>query len=204
MAAQLLPVASAETMTFEEFLVRYDGSSAEWADDVVHVDALSDVRRSRLRGFLLTLLQVWAEERGLGEVYAAPLTVRLSDRIALEPDLFFVGTDNCGRVRDSHVEGAPDLVVEIVTRGVRADLHGTRLRAYEMAGVPELWRIDADQRVAETWRLGGDGRYVPVGMAARPAMLESEGLDGIRIPAEWLWQEPLPRLSFVLGEWGLA
>jgi Uma2 family endonuclease len=201
MAATL--TGPAEAMTFEDFLLRYDGSSAEWVDGVVHREDLSDVRRSRLRGFLLTLLQVWAEERGLGEVYAAPLTVRLSDRIALEPDLFFVGIANCERVRDSHVEGAPDLVVEIVSRGARADVHGTRLRAYETAGVPELWRVDADHRVAETWRLGGGGRYLPIGMAVRPAMLESEGLGGIRLPAEWLWQEPLPRLTEVQKAWGL-
>lgn len=190
-----------EEITFDEFLVRYDGCFAEWVDGRVRMEDLSDLRRSRLKGFLTSVLQSWAEVRELGQVYLAPFTVRLAERIGLEPDLFFVRRENRDRVRFTHVEGAPDLVVEIVSRGVRANTCESRLPAYESAGVPEVWLIDVDRCVAEAWRLDGSGRYAAVDASAA---LESEALGGLRIPAAWLWQKPLPRIDRVMREWGLV
>lgn len=191
-----------EEITFDEFLVRYDGCFAEWVDGRVWMEDLSDLRRSRLKGFLTSVLQSWAEVRELGQVYLAPFTVRLAERIGLEPDLFFVHRENVDRVRFTHVEGAPNLVVEIVSRGVRANTYVDRLPAYESAGVPEVWLIDVDRCVAEAWRLGTDGTYEPVALGD-PAALRADCLPGMWIPIEWLWQEPLPRLTEVQKAWRL-
>lgn len=189
-----------EEITFEDFLVRYDGCFAEWIGGRARTEELADLRRSRLKAFLTSLLQMWAEARALGEVYIAPLTVRLNERVALEPDLFFVRAANQERVRDNYVDGPPDLVIEIVSRGVRANTR-QRVRWYESAGVPELWLIDADRGVSEVLQMNASGRYAAVDASA---VLESEALGGLRIPAGWLRQEPLPRIDHVIREWGLA
>jgi len=195
-------VVRAEEMTFEEFLVAYDGVSAEWVGGRVRVEDLSGRRRSQLKRFVGTVLQTWAESRQCGEVYLAPMAVRLSESVALEPDVFFVRTEHAERVRQTHVEGAPDLVVDILSRGTRNDVRGTRFYDYEAAGVPEIWVIDADRRVAEAWRLGEDGRYDVV-QPGRLSVLESRSLPGARIAAEWLWRDPLPRQTEIQKAWGL-
>ena len=91
-------------------------------------------------------------------------------------------------------------VIEIVSQGVRANMQ-QRVRWYESAGVSELWLVDADRRMSKVLRLDGRGRYAAVDASAA---LESEALGGLRVPAAWLWQEPLPRIDRVMREWGLV
>lgn len=189
-----------EEITFDEFLVRYDGCFAEWVDGRVWMEELGDLQRSRLKGFLCALLHIWTSARDLGEMYVAPLTIRLNERVALEPDLFFVHAANHERVRYNYVDGPPDLVIEIVSQGVRANMQ-QRVRWYESAGISELWLVDADRRMSEVLRLDGRGRYATVDASAA---LESEALGGLRVPAAWLWQEPLPRIDRVMRELGLV
>lgn len=189
-----------EEITFEDYLVRYDGYVAEWIDGRVWMEDLSGLERSRLKGFLCAILHIWSSARDVGEMYVAPLTLRLNERIGVEPDLFLVRSENRERVRYNYVDGAPDLVIEIVSRGVRTNTR-QRVRWYESAGVPELWLVDADRRASEVLRLDGRGRYAAVDASA---VLESEAVGGLRIPAAWLWQEPLPRIDRVMREWRLV
>ncbi|MDR3671056.1 MAG: Uma2 family endonuclease [Holophaga sp.] len=88
-------------------------------------------------------------------VLAAPLDVYLGDSV-VEPDLVVV----CDPAKKSRrgIEGAPDLVVEILSpRTASKDL--TRKRwLYETFGVPEYLVIDPDERVGLLLRLV-DGTY---------------------------------------------
>jgi Uma2 family endonuclease len=92
-------------------------------------------------------------DTGLGDVYLD--SSRLQSRavgLSAEPDVFVVlrETLEVGRARfmptrkgrSGSVEGAPDLVVEIVSDGsIQKDTR--RLpRLYGLAGVPELWMVD--------------------------------------------------------------
>jgi len=52
---------------------------------------------------------------GLGEVYAAPLDVKLGEDTVYQPDLLVVLREHADRLRETHIEGAPDLVVEVVS-----------------------------------------------------------------------------------------
>jgi len=195
-------VAPATEMSFEEFLVAYDGVHAEWVDGTALQLPPIGEQHSRLKRFLGSVLQGWAEVRELGEVYLAPFTVRLNERIAREPDLFFVARRNADRVRETHVEGAPDLVIEVASPLTRSRERGEKWYEYEEAGVREYWLIDPLRMVAETWVRDQKDlfRAVPPG---EPATLRSEVLAGLSIPVDWLWRKPLPALADVYKEWGL-
>lgn len=56
-------VAPAAEMTFEEFLVAYDGVHAEWVDGRVHVMSPGNDRQSRLTRFLAAMIQDWVGSR---------------------------------------------------------------------------------------------------------------------------------------------
>ena len=62
----------------------------------------------------LLLAGIFAD-RGLGRVVFAPLDVVLSDNDVAQPDLLFVSNERSGIVEDANVQGAPDLVVEILS-----------------------------------------------------------------------------------------
>jgi Uma2 family endonuclease len=98
------------------------------------------------------------------QVFAAPVDVALAaaeaadDEIdtVVQPDLVVVCDPN--KLRGSHVRGAPDLVVEIVSpTSVRRDERIKRDR-YQRAGVQEYWIVHPEDHVVHRYT-AVDGRF---------------------------------------------
>lgn len=89
------------------------------------------------------------------EILAAPLDVFLESGV-FQPDLVVV----CDPAKKSErgVEGAPDLVVEILSPRTASKDTVRKRWAYEAAGVPEYLIVDPDERVGVLLRLEA-GRY---------------------------------------------
>ena len=98
----------------------------------------------------LLLANIFAD-RGLGRVMYAPLDVVLSDHDVAQPDLLFVSNERSGIVEDANVQGAPDLVVEILSPGTAAYDRGYKLALYGRHGVREYWLVDTDARTIQVF-----------------------------------------------------
>ncbi len=80
--------------------------------------------------------------RGLGLVLTSPLDVRLSDDLGVQPDIVFIATARLHILGEQEVDGAPDLVAEVLSPSTGYyDVTAKRL-AYAEAGVDEFWVID--------------------------------------------------------------
>jgi len=204
MAADTLAApAATDRISFEEFLSAYDGVHAEWIDGEVTLMTPNTDQHSRLLRFLSGILQPYAEEKQLGEVFVPAYAMWLGDRRAgREPDVFFVAREHGARVQRTFLDGPADLVIEIISADSRGRDRGDKFYEYETAGVPEYWLIDPERRKVEAYRLGDDATYEPVSLG-EPAVLRPNALPGAWIPVEWLWQEPMPHVTAVLKEWGL-
>lgn len=203
MATHVSPVqVDPREMSFEEYLEAYDGVHAEWVRGRVYVMSPGNEPQGRLSRFLGAIIQYWAELHAPGETYVNAYPVRLNEEIAREPDVFFIRAENAERVQGTFVDGAVDLVVEIVSPSTRAEDRGVKYYEYEAAGVREYWLIDPLRERVEAYRLGPGGVYEPVALGD-PPVLRSEVLTGMWIPAAWLWQRPLPAMRTVFAEWGV-
>jgi Uma2 family endonuclease len=89
------------------------------------------------------LLADHVEPRTLGRVAIAPIDVVLDPQRALVvlPDVLFVCTERLSIIRDQ-VWGAPDLVVEILSRNSENRDRGEQLAWYRQYGVRECWLVD--------------------------------------------------------------
>jgi Uma2 family endonuclease len=99
-----------------------------------------------LHQILLVLLaerfSALAEAAG-GLVLIAPMDVALADHTVLQPDLLYLSVSRCERAAlAAGVQGAPDLVVEILSPGTAARDRGVKLELYAEAGVREYWIVD--------------------------------------------------------------
>lgn len=201
MAIQPPVQVNARTLAFEEFLEAYDGVHAEWVDGRVYLMSPGNRSQSRLTRFLSAVLQHWAEAHDLGEVFVPPFALRLGDA-AREPDVFFIRADGAATVHGTYVEGPADLVIEILSPSSRGTDRGDKFYEYERAGIPEYWLIDPEREWVEAYRLNEGGQYEAQDLGT-PKTLTSGALPGMRLPVEWLWREPLPKLAWVIEEWGL-
>ena len=99
-----------------------------------------------------------AEHDDQGCAVYAPLDVVLSPRDVVEPDLLFIAKDRLGIVTEDNVQGAPDLVVEIISEGSRKRDAITKRDLYERCGVRFYWLVDPEEETVRVFELQ-DGAY---------------------------------------------
>ena len=113
-----------------------------------------------------------------GKALCAPMDVVLSPHTVLQPDVLYVSPARLGIVRE-RIEGAPDLVVEILSPGTSRRDRGGKMQIYAEAGVVEYWIVDPVSEQVELYVNAG-GAFtvvVPHNDRYRSAMLPGIGLD---------------------------
>lgn len=192
-------------MSFEELLAWADEDTwAEWIEgEVVRLSPASN-RHQDIVGFLAVLLRFFAEAKQLGVVLTAPFLMKTGPELsAREPDLLFIAKEHLGRLKETHLEGPADLVVEVVSPESRVRDREEKRREYERGGVQEYWVIDYQGREAEFYCLGEGDQYKRVKLE-EGGIYRSRVLEGLWIEVGWLWQEPLPSVLSILKTWQLV
>lgn len=194
-----------EPLSFEAFLQQYDDTHAEWVNGEAIPKTPASVEHQRTSGFLLGLLVNWLAYHNLGEVYHPPLLVKLplpdNREVAREPDIVVILNGNPGRFAEQYFDGAPDLIVEIVSPASRHTDRFVKYEEYETAGVPEYWLVDPDRQYAEFYQRDEAGLY-RVAFSGSERVYRSRVLEGFWLQVEWLWTRP--PLREVLTRLGLA
>lgn len=132
-----------ELLTAEDFLEWLDPERfADLIDGEVFVHAAVSIRHANLLNFLDWILRGYVHRHGLGFLYRESVAVRLSSRNVFLPDLAFYRAARRSGIRDNHVEGAPDLVVEVLSPRTADRDVGPKFAEYEQHGVEEYWILD--------------------------------------------------------------
>lgn len=130
---------------------------------------------------LVFVLMLHVKQRGLGQVYEAPIDVILPGLAnPVQPDIIFIFSERLGIVKKQHIEGVPDLIVEILSPGTAQHDRRTKFQLYAQAGVKEYWLFDPDVCVVDVFVLRGRA-YVPFGRYAIDGIIQSELLPNLRI-----------------------
>jgi Uma2 family endonuclease len=101
-----------------------------------------------------------AEATGLGRAFAAPVDVALDPDTVVQPDLIFVRRERFDILTDANVQGAPDLIIEILSPGTRKRDLGVKRQLYAHFRVPHYWIVDPIGATVERYRLDERGQYV--------------------------------------------
>lgn len=189
MQARLLTVAPGDRMTVEEFFeVAPEDRKAELIDGVIVMPSPAYDPHENVQGFIFSVLRIYANSRDLGIVRGSRTALKMGiEYHAYEPDILFVSRARSDIVKDQGVFGAPDLVIEILSRGTKSLDRGLKRRIYAATGVAELWLIDPDgeKRSRFYQRSSPTGEMVEVRLV--DGMLRSTTVPGFFLRAEWLW-----------------
>jgi Uma2 family endonuclease len=183
--------------TFEDFCVLVkDGQKADLIDGVIYMASPDNNDANRLCVWLLTLMEMFVDEKDLGDMFVNRSAFRLDESNSPEPDVAFVRKERLHLVQRGFTDGPPDLALEIVSpESVERDYTKKRLQ-YQRAGVLEYWIVDELEERLTLLRLASGGRYREV--RPRKGVLTSEAMPGFWVRPEWLWQRPRPKLAAVL------
>lgn len=165
--------------TYEDYMRLREGAPYQLiAGQLVHEPAPTWQHQSIVNTIGTRLTNhIWAHN--LGHVVQAPIDVKLSDADVFQRDIVFISHERASIIR-GHVDGAPDLVVEVLSPSTaRNDLNPKR-RMYESSGVLEYWIVDPATASIEI--LTNDaGQFATHDRAATSGLVHSKVLRGFTI-----------------------
>ena len=151
-----------EYFTYADFLEWDESVRAELHDGEVYM--MAPPLRVHQEVFIQLVLQIGNYLKGKKcKLYPAPFGVRLfpkkdkSDDTVFEPDIVVICDQE--KLDDRGCNGAPDLVIEILSPSTAKYDRVYKFRKYQKAGVREYWIVDPETKTVQVCLLEND-RYV--------------------------------------------
>ncbi len=117
------------------------------------------------------------------------IALSLESRRLYAPDVTVILPGNPSAVRDRMVEGAPDIVIEVLSSDRNRDLVRKR-QVYAEAGIPHYWICDLRRDMLTLLELQ-DGAYAEQAVLTAQDTLTTPLLPGFSIPLSDIFQHPL-------------
>lgn len=175
--------------TYEDWLrLPDDGFRYEVLNGELHMTPPPTIAHQNAITELTTQMRNFANQTGQGIVLASPVGVRLPGQpVPVQPDVIFVHADRRDILSDDYVEGAPDLVVEVLSPSNWLYDRREKLLAYQQAGVREYWIVDPRARAVEV-RVLEKGTYTLLEESRGGETAHSQALPGFEIAVDDLFE----------------
>jgi Uma2 family endonuclease len=182
-------VSSTKTLADDFLLIPEDGRRHELIDGNHYLHASPDTKHQRISMRLIVAIGTYLREHPLGQLYSALLDVVLTQYDIVEPDLLYIGNERCGIITEKNIQGAPDLIIEIVSDSTRHYDEVTKLALYERAGVGEYWLIDSVRDLVRVFCLDAAGRYERAAELSRSDHLTTTLFPTLAIPLDSIFAD---------------
>ena len=109
---------------------------------------------------LATTINIYLRRTKNGFVFTDDVDVHLPDGNVFKPDLVVVTKENAGILKQGKaIYGAPDMVVEVLSRATKKRDVTVKKDSYEASGVKEYWIVDPKYKSIDVYILR-DGKFV--------------------------------------------
>ena len=144
-------------LTYEDYLsIPPDGLRHEIVDGEHFVNAAPNPRHQLVTGEFYRQLATAIHDPRLGTVFISPIDVQLSENDVVQPDIVVVLAPRKHIITATRLLGAPDLVIETLSKSTKDYDRRIKKQRYERFGVPEFWIVDPDRDELEQHVLDGD------------------------------------------------
>lgn len=177
-------------LTYDDYLrLPNDGKRYEILEGEIFVSPSPVTKHQRISRNLLALLHQHVRQHKLGEVFSAPTDVVLSSTNVVQPDLLFVSNARRNIITEKNIQGAPDLIIEILSETSAEQDRTTKKQIYARHGVKEYWLIDPDHETVEVYKLEAKRRvFQHVATYQSDETLQSALFPHLEIRLAELWE----------------
>jgi Uma2 family endonuclease len=181
----------------EDYMRDYAEMHCEWVDGVVIKMSPVVDKHDAICRYLSHFLDAYIELNPIAELRQDPFVMRYQfeadgkiKKRNREPDLQIILKDNPNTLNPSFMDGAADIVIEVVSlESVERD-YGIKYHEYETIGVREYWIVDPLKKEARFYRLNDKKAYI---LQDVEDTYTSPILPRLKIHIPIFWQASLPR-----------
>jgi len=176
--------------TYEDYLrLPDDGRRYEIIKGVLYIVNAPSFEHQFAVAEIFGELRNFVKKNRFGVVLTAPFEVHLSETTRpVQPDVLFIRAENHPLPDAPFFEGAPDLVVEVLSPSTARTDRVVKFCAYEQGGVPEYWIVDPHARSVEVYVLE-KGTYTLHGQYVGSETLTSPTFPELALPVQSLFPE---------------
>jgi len=175
-----LAVVGRKRYTYKDYLETPEDERYELIEGELLMTPAPIPEHQRISGRLDFALRKFVMEKELGEVFYAPCDVYLDAENVVQPDILFISKERLNIIGEKNIQGAPDLVIEIVSEGSAYRDLIQKKRLYSRFGVKEYWLAVPGEELIEVYILK-DNAYILFNAYTRDDTLESPCLTELRI-----------------------
>ncbi|GAC1374177.1 MAG: Uma2 family endonuclease [Ktedonobacteraceae bacterium] len=128
----------------------------------------------------------YVELEGRGRVYTAPFDVEICTNVVVQPDVLVILSANEQNIAHTHITGAPDLIVEILSPGSMSYDRSIKYATYARAGVKEYWLADPHRHTLEVLVLE-KAAYFSMGIFREQEIPRSRIIPHLPVPIKALF-----------------
>ena len=174
--------------TYQDYLHIPEDKRYELMDGEFFVVPSPNEPHQRISAELEYVLQSYVKKQKTGFVYYAPFDVVLSDEDVVQPDIIYVSKERRDIITRNNIQGAPDLVVEILSPKIGYRDREIKRKLYGKYGVKEYWIVDPVKQTVEVLSLDVDG-YRKIGTYNVNTPLTSSLLKDLTIDLKSVFYE---------------
>lgn len=171
-------VLSDRIYTVEDFIKLDDGQRYELIGGELIVVPSPKPRHQRVANELSVELTIYLRHNPIGEVYC-DVDVHLGGEI-VAPDVLFISKERISIIGESNIQGAPDLVIEVLSPSTAFYDKKKKSKLYFTHGVKEYWLVDPDTRLVEVF-VAGEKNWQWTGVFDSEDVLTTTFFPGLEI-----------------------
>jgi len=138
---EAVAIDTTKTWTVEEYLQLEENPNQQLINGNLIMSPSPSLFHQQI-SIVLSALLLKHDQKLKDKVYAAPIDVFLDDHNVPQPDLVYVKQENKNKLSKRGVEGAPDLVVEIISSSDGYIDWYDKKELYQKHKINEYWILD--------------------------------------------------------------
>lgn len=139
--------------TYADYLKTPDDERYELIEGELLMTPAPVTRHQRISRKIEFMLEKYVTENDLGEIFYAPLDVYLDNENVVQPDILFISKERLDIIGEKNIQGAPDLVIEIISESTAYRDLVQKKKLYARFGVKEYWIVLPEESSVEVYTL---------------------------------------------------
>lgn len=146
----------ATRLTYEDYLdLPEDGKQYELIEGELTLNPAPVPRHQWIVLNIAGELRTYHLYNRAGTVFSAPVDVVLADDVVVQPDVVVICHDRMSILAETNIQGAPSIVVEVLSDRTRRKDEIIKRKLYERYGVGEYWIVDPAIETVKIYRREG-------------------------------------------------